>query len=75
MAAIAERAVVELGFEPEPRPFRTHLTLARLREPADVRKLFPTLPQDACALHAVTLYASKLGNGPPIYTVLARCAF
>lgn len=76
IAGAAEAAAVALGFSPDKRRFEAHLTLARLREPADVRKLVSETKVD---LHgrvtALTLYASELGKGSaggPLYTPLER---
>ncbi|GBD02392.1 RNA 2',3'-cyclic phosphodiesterase [bacterium HR18] len=37
LQAEIERRVVDLGFAPEPKPFRSHLTLARLKQVAPTR--------------------------------------
>lgn len=39
LAGIAEESAVAAGLEPEERPYRAHLTLARVRPPADVTDL------------------------------------
>lgn len=39
LAATVEEATVAAGIEPEERPFHPHLTLARVRPPADVTRL------------------------------------
>jgi len=76
LAAKAERAVTALGFPPETRAFRPHLTLARLREPADLRRLFAasssSMMPEGGRLRALTLYKSELGKEAPVHTSLAR---
>ena len=55
-------------------PFHPHLTLARLRPPADVRPLLDAWRAPAKAptwLREVRLYRSHLGHGPPRYELLA----
>lgn len=71
----AENAVRALGRAPEERPFRPHLTLARFRETADLRRLLEAeaAPRAGGRLTALTLYESDLGKeGGPIHTPLAR---
>lgn len=71
-----EDHLVALGFEREKRGYRAHLTLARFREPADVRKSIAGVhPSFEGRVPSLTLYASVLGKEGPTYTVLARCAF
>lgn len=71
-ATICEEAAVEAGFEPEGRPFHPHLTLARVRPPADVRSLVDLVEPTGVKLDvdAVTLYRSVLGSGPVRYEVV-----
>jgi 2'-5' RNA ligase len=76
LAELARRADVEavaLGLAADERAFRAHLTLARLKTPADVRDVVRDTTLDASgAVTAVTLYASELGPNGPTYTPLAR---
>ncbi len=76
IAKEAERLAVERGFEEEKRAYRPHLTLARFREPADVRKLVAEteVAREGNVL-ALTLYESKLGPGGPTYAPLERATF
>jgi len=73
MAAGAERSVRDLGFPHEDRRFVPHLTFARLREPADLRRLIAeqhvTIPG---RLVRVCLYQSDLGPSGPKYTPIAH---
>lgn len=55
----------------EKRPFRPHLTVARLREPG------PVVPKSECAqsrypIESVCLYESELKRGGASYSVLCR---
>ena len=74
LAAECERAAVRAGFEPEGRPFHPHLTLSRVRPPADVRQLIDSVEPAGVKLGvtAVTLYRSVLGSGPARYDVVDR---
>lgn len=74
IAANAERAVTALGFRAEERPFRPHLTIARFRQPADLRRILSAYaePRSGGRLVALTLYESKLGSEGPVHTPLAR---
>lgn len=73
IARAAERIAVEAGFAPEPRAFTPHLTLARFKEPIDVRAICAeplVLPE--AHITGITLYESKTLPSGPIYTALAR---
>ena len=45
LAAALERELVEVGFQPEPRRFHPHVTLARLREPREVTEVLLPLSE------------------------------
>ncbi len=68
----------KFGVAHDDRPFRPHVTLARLKRPYDSRRW---LRQGLAAISAecgaagLTLYRSELGNGAPTYTPLARVVF
>jgi 2'-5' RNA ligase len=75
-----EREVTErlgaCGVPPEDRPYRPHLTLARVREPDGLRPdpLFEGL-NDALGtsrVEAITLFHSKTSPKGPEYTALQR---
>ena len=74
LASSVEAAAVRAGFAPEPKPFSPHLTLARLRAPADVRPLV----EDAAPfggrmrVDAFVLFRSHLGGAAPRYEPLER---
>ena len=72
LAAECEVAAVRTGFEPEGRPFHPHVTLSRIRPPADIRDLvdFVAPAQVALKVGGVTLYRSVLGAGPARYEVV-----
>lgn len=70
-----EAGVVRLGLPSEPRPFRPHLTLARLRSPRDARPIEGRLEDGprrwpALELRSLRLYRSELRPGGPRYTLL-----
>ena len=76
LTAFAERAgaaAVALGFAPETRAYRPHITLARMKERADVRAHAAeaaSLPVGYAT--SIALYASTASGGGPVYTSLAR---
>jgi len=76
VAKEAERLAVERGFDEEKRTYRPHLTIARFREPADLRKLVTETNVDLAGnVDALTLYESKLGPNGPSYAALERVTF
>jgi 2'-5' RNA ligase len=60
--------------EREKRPFRPHLTIARLRTPGPVRPKSES-GQARFAVESVCLYRSELKREGAAYTVLARAVF
>jgi 2'-5' RNA ligase len=77
----AERAIsarlARLGIPEEERPYRPHLTLARVREPAGLRtaRLLEGLTDRTLGtvrIDAITLFQSKLSPKGPTYTPLLR---
>jgi len=69
---VAEAAARAAGFEGEDRPYSPHLTIARLRDPHDLRALLPSLPPITIdiVVDRLILFRSILGSGPPIYEPL-----
>ncbi|GIU87348.1 MAG: RNA 2',3'-cyclic phosphodiesterase [Acidimicrobiia bacterium] len=65
-----------LGHEPEARPYHPHLTLARLRPPADVRPVLARLRAgpvgDAWTVREVVVYESHLRRTGARYEARAR---
>jgi 2'-5' RNA ligase len=79
LMALQERVVGALadtiGYEPERRRFRPHVTVARVRHGARPRLGgLPEAPSGAFAGDAVTLYRSYLGGGPARYEAVERVA-
>ncbi len=63
LAAAVEEAVVGVGFPVSERPFAAHLTLARIRPPADVRSLVARpLGPVVVPVTEVVLYESYPGS-------------
>jgi 2'-5' RNA ligase len=81
LAETVARAVSFIDFEPEGKPFKTHVTLCRARQsrrlapPAidEVERLLRHAPERAVtvSVHEVTLYASTLTPRGPLYEHLA----
>lgn len=72
-AAVTEALAEAVGYEPEHRRFRPHVTVARVRRGAEPRRSgLPEPPSAAFAGEAVTLYRSHLGGGPARYEALER---
>lgn len=85
-ASDLESALLTLGIEPETRPYRPHLTLARLRRtrardsqgPEIFRRLLTEYKETnfgTAALRHAVLYQSELTESGPIYTSLAQADF
>lgn len=73
MHAALWSGLVPLGFEPEVRPFRPHLTVARVRRGQRPRELsVPDPPAERFPALALTLLRSRLGGGPARYEPLER---
>jgi 2'-5' RNA ligase len=76
LARLARRldaAAVKVGLAREHRPYRAHLTLGRLREPAAVAlDRFPTLEIPPFRVDEVVLYESRPGAGGSRYVALAH---
>ena len=71
-AAVSDRLAAAGLFVPEKRPFRPHVTLARLRSGARApRAVVLEPPALAFSGTAVTLYRSHLGRGGATYEPLA----
>jgi len=68
-----ERAARRLGFEPETRPFRPHLTLGRWRNRAPHPEL-PAVDLGVTRLETLVLFESDLRPGGAVYTPLAQFA-
>lgn len=76
LAAAVEGAARSSGFDPEERPFRAHLTLARTergaRSPTTPRREAPEVEGLAAEVSEVVLFASELGPAGARYTALER---
>ena len=75
LAAQVEAACREAGIEPEERPFRAHLTLARARRDSGSLGELPPPPELAPFIASeIVLFQSTLGRGGSVYTPLASFA-
>jgi len=66
-----ERAAREVGFEPESRPFRPHLTLGRWRDRCP-RPALPVAELGPARLESLALFRSETAPAGAVYTPLAR---
>lgn len=66
----AEEAALGAGLLPEERPFHPHLTLARVRPPADVRGLVAEELSLSWRCERLIVYRSHLGRGSARYEAL-----
>ena len=71
---VAEQASIRAGFDPDPRPYSPHLTLARLRAPVDLRPLLSSLPLTdiVFSVESCVLYRSDSGKGGVKYVMVKR---
>lgn len=79
LAAELDSGLAKVGVGRETRPFRGHLTLARLRNPLDCSPCLASLEEDLAGLEdmdfmisEITLYRSFLRPGGPEYVPLRR---
>jgi 2'-5' RNA ligase len=72
---VVEALVDAVGYAPERRRFRPHVTVARVRHGAAPRRRgLPEPPKADFAGEALVLYRSYLGGGPARYEALERVA-
>jgi RNA 2',3'-cyclic 3'-phosphodiesterase len=72
-ARVSEALAAETGNQPEKRPFRAHVTVARVRRGERVRPVaLPDPPAGRFAPSALTLYRSVLQRSGAEYEPLAR---
>jgi 2'-5' RNA ligase len=78
VAARVDRAMAELGFAPETRPFRGHLTIGRVRSPRGGRPLAGALKRagapefGAWTAAEIVLYESRLRPTGAVYVPVSR---
>jgi RNA 2',3'-cyclic 3'-phosphodiesterase len=74
-ADVVARLADALPWTPEERPFRPHITVARVRREARPRRRdMPDRPRASFAGEAIVLYRSHLGGGPARHEALERIA-
>ena len=71
-ATLVKSLAAALEWEAESRPFRPHVTVARVRRGPRPRRDLPDPPRATFAGEAVTLFRSHLGRGPARYEALER---
>ncbi len=78
--AVAEQAACAIGLAPEKRPFHPHLTLARIKDPQQGKRLIPYLEREessyggAFIVSGVSLFSSTLRPQGPLYQCLREFA-
>jgi 2'-5' RNA ligase len=78
LAALAEAiecSVVAVGFAPEARRFRPHLTLGRIRGPEFPSTDGAPTPQAGCEIREAVLFRTKLHSSGARYVPLAHIPF
>jgi len=75
LAAAVARRVAPLGHEPDRRPFRAHITVARVRVPTDVRAEIAAIGDTPVgptwAIDALTVYESRRHSSGADYIATA----
>jgi len=66
----AEEAALMAGLSPEERPFHPHVTLSRIRPPADVRRIVDADLTLSWRCERVVVFRSHLGRGGATYEPL-----
>lgn len=73
LAGSVDAACASLGFQPEGRPFRGHLTLARFKVPKPLDDLPPVdVPAESFEVGEVVLFQSQLHPKGARYTALRK---
>jgi 2'-5' RNA ligase len=78
LAAETDRVLETLGLKPEGRPFKPHLTLARIKDPVRTETLreaiaaLPSLEFGSFNADRFHLYRSRTGPAGSVYTQLAE---
>ena len=78
LAARVEKAMVGIGFAPDPRAFHAHVTLGRLRETRPLRDVVLPLSEQMFSdtrIDGVTLIESETKSSGSVYRDLAKISF
>lgn len=69
-----ERGLVQIGFDPEEKPFSPHITFARLKKPArvDLERVAGVSTGHRFKIEQITLFSSTLTSSGPIYDVVGE---
>lgn len=71
LAGVVEQGTNDAGFEPERRPFRAHLTLARFQRPPSIPAKLSEGRLIRFLVREVTLFSSRLTPGGALYSPVA----
>jgi 2'-5' RNA ligase len=74
LAAVCDEAAVDVGLEPEDRPFVPHLTISRIRPPTDLRQVIERVEFQRIAIDvtSVTLMRTRSVRGGVEYDRVDR---
>jgi 2'-5' RNA ligase len=72
---ITEEAAQAAGLAPEDRPFRPHLTLARIRPPRDVHDLVDEALDLRWRCHSIVVFQTRMDGGAARYEPLEVLTF
>ena len=64
LASVVDEAVASAGFDHEERPFRPHLTLARIRPPRDIRAVVAAPPAGISTRATEVVFCRSRTDGP-----------
>ncbi|MEN6519666.1 MAG: RNA 2',3'-cyclic phosphodiesterase [Armatimonadota bacterium] len=81
IAGRVDEALEKLGFEKETRPFRSHITIGRVKDDCDAKELGPALKNaeigqlGSFKVESVAVMKSDLRREGPVYSVVREIVF